>query len=59
MDRFLLLRNYKNGTFLSNDTNDSEFFSHLFEGYSADDIALTSLLLSSKFDEIDDNIPLI
>ena len=55
MDRFLLLRNQK----CAYDNGDSDFFSRIFEGYSADDIALTSLLLASKFDEIDDNIPLI
>ena len=40
-------------------SDDAEFFSRIFEGYSADDISLTCLLLASKFDEIDDNIPLI
>lgn len=55
MDRYLLLRNHKRNT----ENSDTDFFSCLFEGHSVDDIALTCLLLSSKFDEIDDNIPLI
>lgn len=31
----------------------------LFEGHSLDSVALCCLLLASKFDEIDDNIPMI
>ena len=58
LDRFLLLRNNQVGRSASKE-NGSEFVSRLLDGYSADDIALTSLLLASKFDEIDDNIPLI
>ena len=38
---------------------DVEFVNRLFESHSVDTIALTCLLLASKFDEIDDNIPLI
>ena len=58
MDRFLLLRINAIGNFAHSE-NDTDLFTRLLEGYSADDIALTSLLLASKFDEIDDNIPLI
>ena len=31
----------------------------MFKEHSSDAIAVTCLLLASKFDEIDDNIPLI
>ena len=55
MDRFLLIRNSK----VNGQSDDADFFSRLFEGYSADDISLTCLLLASKFDEIDDNLSLI
>ena len=58
MDRFLLLRLNTIGNITLSE-NDTDLFTRLLEGYSADEIALTNLLLASKFDEIDDNIPLI
>ena len=59
LDRYLLLRQNQASIAAPSKENSSEFVSRLLEGFSADDIALTSLLLASKFDEIDDNIPLI
>ena len=57
MDRYILLRNH----FAKSDSemSDNDFVGHIFEGHSADAVALCCLLLASKFDEIDDNIPLI
>ena len=57
MDRFLLLRNRFAG--VSNSISDTIFVSRIFESHSIDAIAVTCLLLASKFDELDDNIPLI
>ena len=54
MDRFLLLRNH-----FTDSKNKIDLASRIFEGHSADAVAITCLLLASKFDEIDDNIPLI
>lgn len=57
MDRYLLLRNHFAS--VNSSMNDNDFVTRIFEGNSADAVALTCLLLASKFDEIDDNIPLI
>ena len=53
MDRWLIIRNS------SVDNSDSEFCCKLFEGHSLDAVAICCILLASKFDEIDDNIPMI
>ena len=57
MDRYILLRNH----FAKSDSemSDNDFVGRIFEGHSADAVALCCLLLASKFDEIDDNIPLM
>jgi len=57
MDRFILLRNHF--AEVETEMGDVEFVNRLFEGHSVDAMALTCVLLASKFDEIDDNIPLI
>ena len=57
MDRFLLLRNHYTPDIGSK--SDSELASSLFDGHSLDVLGLSCLLLASKFDEIDDNIPLL
>ena len=57
MDRYLLIR--ASGLSGSATMGDQEFISRLFESHSVDAMALALLLLASKFDEIDDNIPLI
>ena len=57
MDRFLLLRNHF--AQIPSDATETSFVRLTFEGHSVDAVAITCLLLASKFDEIDDNIPLI
>ena len=57
MDRYLLLRSHF--AKLPRETTDGDLVSRIFEGHSVDAIAISCLLLASKFDEIDDNIPLI
>ena len=57
MDRFILLRNHF--TEVNDDNSDGDVANRIFEGHSLDAVALTCLLLASKFQEIDDNIPLI
>ena len=54
LDRYLLLRNH-----FTEVKPDTDIVSRLFEGHSVDVVALSCLLLASKFDEIDDNIPLM
>ena len=54
MDRFLAAK--KN---LHRNVSDQNIRLFLFKDHSLDAIAVTCLLLASKFDEIDDNIPLI
>jgi len=57
MDRFLLLRNHYTRDIGSK--SDLELASCFFDGHSLDVLGLSCLLLASKFDEIDDNIPLL
>ena len=57
LDRYLLLRNHFSDHSCAQ--SESEFVKVLFEGHSLDTVALCCLLLASKFDEIDDNIPMI
>ena len=61
MDRFLLLRHHFAGQKKQNlsSLSDLEFVTRIFDGQSVDSMALSCLLLASKFDEIDDNIPLM
>lgn len=57
LDRFLLLRAHF--SMAQSSAGDQEYFNRLFENHSVDAVAITLILLASKFDEIDDNIPLI
>ena len=54
MDRFLTAKKS-----LHRNVSDQNIRLFLFKDHSLDAIAVTCLLLASKFDEIDDNIPLI
>ena len=54
LDRFLLIRSRAAGELPNTDA-----VSRIFAGHSVDVVALSCLLLASKFDEIDDNIPLM
>ena len=54
LDRFLAARNK-----IHHDVAESKIKAALFWDHSPDTYAVTCLLLASKFDEIDDNIPLI
>jgi len=58
MDRYLLIRNNNVGL-QGLEHTDGEFFNSIFEGNSLDAVVISCLLLASKFDEIDDNIPMI
>lgn len=58
MDRYLLIR-HDSFARVSSSLSDMELVSHIFESHSLDAVAVTCILLASKFDEIDDNIPLI
>ncbi len=58
MDRYLLIR-HKSFAPVSSSLSDMELVSNIFESHSLDAVAITCILLASKFDEIDDNIPLI
>ena len=55
MDRFILLRNHF--TDVNDDNSDGDVANRIFEGHSLDAIALTCLLLASKFNEIDKCAP--
>ena len=57
MDRYLWLRLCSDGITKAN--SDVEFANRIFEGHSLDALTISCLLLASKFNEIDDNIPLI
>lgn len=54
LDRFLVAKNK-----IHKDATSANIKSKLFKVHSLDSYAMTCLLLASKFDEIDDNIPLI
>ena len=57
MDRYLWHRLYSD--LIITAKSDVEFANRILEGHSLDALTISCLLLASKFNEIDDNIPLI
>ena len=57
MDRYLWKRLCSEK--IATASSDVEFANSIFEGHSLDALTISCLLLASKFNELDDNIPLI